>query len=208
VAPLHTAAIVRFVRRLLALTLAVIACLTVAIGAAARPAAKSWRTHSKPTAGFSIATPANWLDVTSRTSAVLDQAAKSPELASMVEIARENKVIKLLCADPTGVPNLNVISTVSGPLTLGRLVEMNVAGIKRLSFVKGAVTATAVRLPSGPAQLVRYQEAPQGTVVQTLQYYLVHSGKAYILTYTTLASPDAATLALVTQSARSFRFSS
>jgi len=195
------------VRRLPALALAVIVCLTAAIGAAARPA-ESWRTHSKPAAGFTIATPADWLDVTSRTSAVLDQAAKSPELASMVEIARENKVIKLLCADPTGVPNLNVISTVSGPLALGRLVQMNVAGIKRLSFVKGAVTATPVKLPAGPAQLVRYQEAPQGTVVQTLQYYLVHRGKAYILTYTTLASPNAATLALVTQSARSFRFSS
>jgi hypothetical protein len=187
--------------------LAVLTCLAGAVAAGAQRVADSgWRSHSLPAAGFELDTPAAWLDVTSATSKILDRAAKSPELASLVQIARSNNLIKFLCADPTGFPNVNVIEAVSGPIGLRALVAANVAEIKRVSAVSGPVSVTPLRLPAGPAELVSYQETTRGHHLQALQYFLVHRGRVYILTYTTPPSPDAKTRAVVTRSARSFHF--
>jgi hypothetical protein len=195
------------VRRLAVVALATLVCLAVVTSATARPVAdRGWTTHKRASAGFALDTPATWLDVTSSSSAVLDQAAKSPELRSLVQIAKSSNLIKFLSAAPAGFPNVNVIEVVSGPITLDAFVTQNVAGIKRLSFVTSKPSVKRLRLPAGPAALVTYREAPQGNDVQTLQYYLVHNGRAYVVTYTTQPTPDAATVSIVTRSARSFRF--
>jgi hypothetical protein len=195
------------VRRLSVATLLAAAWLVLTAATAAPALADDgWRTHRRPAAGFALDTPASWLDITSSKTKVLDQVAKRPELASLVQIARSNDLIKFLGADMKGFPNVNVISTVVGPVGLHALVSANVAQIEGLSFVKGPVSVSAVRLPAGGSELVTYKEAPQGRTLLTLQYYFVHRGRAFIVTYTTDPAPDAATKATVTRSARSFRF--
>jgi hypothetical protein len=193
------------VGRLLALALGTLACLAAATGAAARPAG-GWETHTRADAGFSLATPAAWVDVTGSAGKILGQMAKSSTLASLAQIARGNDLIKFLCADPSGDPNVNVIELVTGPVGLRTLVAQNVDQIRRLPFVKGRVSVATVKLPAGPTELVTYTEAPQGTSVETLQYFLVHRGRAYVLTYTTGPAPDPTTRATISRSARSFRY--
>jgi len=62
-----------------------------------------------------------------------------------------------------------------------------------------------VRLPAGPAVFVRYVEAPAGKRVVTRQYYLVHGGRLYIVTYTALPAAEKADLATFARSIDSLR---
>ena len=180
---------------------------TVAAGALAASAAASsgWQTHAVPAAGFAIAAPPAWIDVTSSSPAVLASVAKNPELRQDALTARQNKLIKLICASAAGFPNMNVI-VIDARIGLKAFVAANLSQIKGLSYVHGAVTTKSVRLPSGGAVEVRFLEAPAGTLVATEQYYLVHGSHAYVVTYTSVPASAAHDEPTFLRSVRSLRF--
>jgi hypothetical protein len=197
-------------RRLLLLT---VVALAAAFGATAARADVSWTPHVVADAGFALNAPRTWLDVTAPLKPqLLDRdAAKSPALAALVKWAAGNELVRLLCADPSGSPSVSVTvgGHVGASLTLRTLVADNVAVLRHLSFISAPLTVSSLRLPAGAAMLVRYREtASSGTGVTHSQYYLVHAGRAFIVDFTTSAASDSQTQALVSESARSFRFTS
>ena len=62
-------------------------------------AAPTWKTHHVRAAGFSIAAPAAWIDVTRLTPEVLAKESQVPGLRAYVEAARSSKAIKLIVVD-------------------------------------------------------------------------------------------------------------
>ena len=169
-----------------------LALVLVAATVLAAPAAATtgWTTHTVATSGFSLATPSSWVDLSGLSPQLLSAlAAKNPELASLARTARQQKEIKLVAGAPNGYPNVNVIA-IDARIPLATFVAVNVREIRGLSFVVGAVTTKHVNLPAGRAVMVHYLEAPAGRTIATLQYYIVHGGRAYIVTYTSLPSSE------------------
>ena len=189
--------------RLTVFALVALACCAIAAAASANA---DWTTHSRPSDGFALATPASWLDLTSSTPQVLDRAARVPELHALIEVAKGSNLVRFICADPAGFPNVNVVETASRTIGLDEFVAENVATIRQLPFVSRKPSVAPVSLPAGPAEFVSYRETVQGNDVLTEQYYLVHRGRAYIVTYTILPGSAGATASAVSRSAGSFRF--
>jgi hypothetical protein len=96
--------------------------LALAAGAAAHPARHgAWRTHLVSPIGLSLQTPATWVDLTTATPGMLDNLVKSePSLASLVKVTETNKLVKLLCVEPDGAANVDVVEARRGPARSGR----------------------------------------------------------------------------------------
>jgi hypothetical protein len=185
--------------------------LAVAPLAAAAPA---WTTHHVPAAGFSIAAPAAWVDVTRLTPEVLAKESSVPGLRAYVEAAKSSKAIKLIVVDvgPKTIANrfasgLNVTQVPAiGDLRTQRAVT--VAQLKSAGIVVGAVASSYVTLPAGKALRLSYRArfAVASPVVATLQFVFLHAGKATVITYTTLPKLQSHYGAPFARSAHSFRF--
>jgi hypothetical protein len=176
---------------------------------AAEGAGPGWTRHAVPASGFALDTPVAWFDASSGPQRALDLAARNhPELASLAQWEQGDQLARLVCADPTGFPNVIVtVGNASATLTLQELAAGNVAQTRHLPYVKGPVVVTAVRLPVGPAVSVRFTEAPsRESPVEVVQYYLLHDRRAYVIAYTMLSPSDAATRATIALSARSFGY--
>src|SRR5437016_3151492 len=174
-------------------------------------AAQSWKTHQVKTAGFKVAAPAAWIDVTRLTPQVLAKAKEVPGLRAYVDAARKSNLIKLMVVDvgPTTVANhfasgVNVtqVPTV-GDLRLQR--DATLAQLKAAGVLVGGVQSRYVTLPAGKALRLSYRArfATGNPVVATLQLVFVRAGKATVLTYTTLPKLQPHYAATFSRSARS-----
>jgi hypothetical protein len=177
-------------------------------------AASTWKTHHVRAAGFSIAAPAAWIDVTRLTPEALAKESSVPGLRAYVEAARSSKAIKLIVVDVgrTTIANqfasgLNVTQVPAiGDLQTQRAIT--VAQLKSAGIVVGAVASSFVTLPAGKALRLAYRArfAAGSPVVATLQFVFLHAGKATVITYTTLPKLQSHYGAPFARSAHSFRF--
>lgn len=196
--------------RLLALA-CVVAALTPAVAGAS--AAGKWASH-RSTAGFTIATPSTWVDMTRLTPQVLAKAKTDPSLQQYVDLIQRSKAIKLLVVDAsvTSVKNhyaanLNVVQAATiGDLKLVR--DESVAQLESAGVVKGALQSSYVTLPAGKSARITYiaRFSPTAPLVAVQQFMFVRDGKATFLTYTALPKLRAAYSPIFAQSARSLRF--
>jgi hypothetical protein len=176
-------------------------------------AASGWKTHHVK-AGFSIAAPAAWVDVTRLTPEVLAKEASVPGLRAYVEAARSSKAIKLIVVDvgKTTIANgfasgLNVTQVPAvGDLRTQRAIT--VAQLKSAGIVVGPVASSYVPLPAGKALRLAYRArfAVGSPVVATLQFVFLRAGKATVITYTTLPKLQSHFGSTFARSAHSFRF--
>lgn len=177
-------------------------------------AAQSWKTHHVKAAGFSVAAPATWIDVTRLTPQVLAKENEVPGLRAYVEAARRSKLIKLIVVDVgrTTVANhfasgMNVTQVArTGDLRLQR--DATLAQLKAAGVLVGAVQSRYVTLPAGKALRLSYRArfAAGSPVVASLQFVFVRAGKGTVLTYTTLPKLQSHYAATFSRSARSLRF--
>ena len=177
-------------------------------------AASTWKTHHVSGAGFGIAAPAAWIDVTRLTPEVLAKESTVPGLRAYVDAARSSKAIKLIVVDVgrTTIANrfasgLNVTQVPAiGDLQTQR--EITVAQLKAAGIVLGAVASSYVTLPAGKALRLAYRArfAVSSPVVATLQFVFLHAGKATVITYTTLPKLQSHYVVVFARSAHSFRF--
>jgi hypothetical protein len=72
-------------------------------------------------------------------------------------------------------------------------------------FVKGSLTAAAVKLPSGTGVKLTYQRKASGTTLAHVQYVVYPGDREYVITYTTLPSLLAGYKKTFELSAKSFR---
>ena len=177
-------------------------------------AAQRWKTHQVKAAGFRVAAPATWIDVTRLTPQVLAKENEVPGLRAYVEAARKSKLIKLIVVDvgPTTVKNhfasgVNVTQVPTiGDLRLQR--DATIAQLKAAGILVGAVQSRYVSLAAGKALRLSYRArfAAGTPVVASLQFVFVHAGKATVLTYTTLPKLQSHYATTFSRSAQSFRF--
>jgi hypothetical protein len=177
-------------------------------------AASTWKTHHVRIAGFSVAAPAAWIDVTRLTPQVLAKESEVPGLRAYVEAARSSKAIKLIVVDVgrTTIEShfasgLNVTQVPAiGDLKTQR--EITVAQLKSAGVVIGAVASSYVTLPAGEALRLSYRArfAVGNPIVATLQFVFLRSGKATVITYTTLPKLQSHYGSTFARSAHSFRF--
>ena len=199
-------------RRATLLLVVLVAC-AAASAAAARPLV-GWTTHRASTAGFTIAAPATWIDVTRLTPQVLARMKKNPALAGYLAAAQRTHAIKMILADagPLTISNryattCNVAQVPTiGDLRLAR--DATVAELKATGLVRGPIRTSSVRLPAGPAMELRYQEQVSSTSPTVLleQFLFVRNGTATALSYATLPKLASSQLPVFLRSARSFRF--
>jgi hypothetical protein len=190
--------------------IAAVTALAFPLEAGASPAtyADAWTTHSVPSVRFSIETPGAWIDITSASSKVLTGLATAePSLTSLVKVVMSNKLIKFFGIDPSGKANVNVIAAPIGAESLHAWVSANVAQLKGLTELRGAVSVAPITLPGGAAYVVSYDETvAHSPKVVTLQYYAIHDGESYVITFTTSPSLEWKYASTFLQSARSVRF--
>ena len=107
---------------------AVTAVLVLPLGVSAAVAAHGWSRHTVRSQGFSLETPSLWFDATSGPQGALDRAArKYPELASLVQWAEGNQLVRLLCSARTGFPNVSVtVANTYRALTVKKFAASNV----------------------------------------------------------------------------------
>lgn len=199
-------------RRTALVAVVALSVLLPAAGASASPQA-GWR-QLRSAAGFTVSAPASWVDFSRATPTILARARTDPKLQAYVDLVKRTKAVKLVAVDLTPArlaagfaTNLNVVQLP----TIGdaRLqADATTAQLRGLGILVGNVHTTRETLPAGPTSKLEYRAhyTTGGQVVSTTQFFLVHGGKAVVLTYTTLPSLETAYRAVFERSARSFRF--
>jgi hypothetical protein len=200
---------------MLLVRLLTLVCVVVALSPAVAGAstAAKWTSH-RSSAGFTIATPSTWVDMTRLTPQVLAKAKTEPSLQQYVDLIQRSKAIKLLVAD-AGVTtitnryasNLNVVQAATiGDLKLVR--DESVAQLESAGVVRGALHSSYVTLPAGKAAHFTYvaKFGPAAPLVAVQQFVFVRAGKATFLTYTTLPKLRGTYATTFAQSAHSLRF--
>ena len=199
------------VRRLIGVVLAVVLLPAAAVGATS---AASWKTHTVKTAHIRIDAPESWIDVTRLSPQVLAKAQQIPSLRQYIELAQQQKAIKLILVDVGATTvknhyatNLNVVEAPAfGDLQLLR--DTTTAQLKSLGIVVGNISSSYVTLPAGKAVklLYRARYSTSSPTVSLLQYLFLHNGTSAVITFTTLPSLRGTYGAVFTRSAQSFRF--
>jgi hypothetical protein len=199
------------VRNLIGVFLAAVVLPAVAVGSTG---AGAWKTHTVRTAHISITAPDAWIDVTRLSPQVLAKASEIPSLRQYIELAKQQKAIKLILVDvgPTTVKNhyatnLNVLEAPAvGDLQLVR--DATVAQLKSSGIVVGTISASYVTLPAGRAVRLQYRARYSSTspLVSLLQYMFMHNGTSAVVTYTTLLSLRGTYAPVFARSARTFKF--
>ncbi len=131
-------------------------------------------------------------------------------------MAGANSPIKLMVFDVRSggrfVTNANVVlSGPSGGLTPSRAAAVYGRELRaQLSVVRGPVTTSVVRLPSGPAVRASYKANYTSNgrtfTVQTLQYLVLRRDNTVVVTFSTSPAEAARRNATFTAMARSLRF--
>jgi hypothetical protein len=201
---------VRRITTFLALLLAIAA--VAAVPAGARRGAGGWTSHR--TAAFGISAPASWVDMTRMTPQVLARARTIPGLADYVTAVQQTRALRLFLADVGPLTlenhfatNLNVLQARTlGDLRLQR--DASVAQLRSSGYAVGPIRSRFVTLPAGRAVELRYHArfGAATPLLAFLQVMLVRSGKATVVTYTTLPKLEAAEVPLFRRSAHTFRF--
>jgi hypothetical protein len=197
--------------------LAILFCVLALAPTAASDAARTdaWATHRGTSGGFTVSTPAAWVDVTRLTPQVLSKLRSLPNMEQYVAAVQRTHAVKLILIDAGAATvrngfatNLNVaqVPTV-GDLRL--LHDVTLAQLRASSLVAGAIRSRYVTLPGGRAVELRY-EARYASSIPTIavrQYMFVRTGKATIVTFSTLPRLETQYTPLFLRSARSVRFS-
>jgi hypothetical protein len=195
-------------RRVFALLLS---SLAAAMPAATALGADGWRTVQVPAGGFAIDVPRAWVDVTGSADRIVGLLKKYPKLQPYAASLVKNRQLKLLSADATAAgfaTNVNVIVVPSQGIRDPRVVAAaGIAQLKGSGLVQGAMSSSSAELPAGTTPVVRYSLAIGGAVTATTQYFLVHGGNAYIVTYTTDPPHARQYEGTFLRSAQSIRFS-
>ena len=201
-------------RRLLLVVAAALAA-TAAVAAAK----DSYRTHTVPNDGITLALPSSWKAIDFRQAlkpgVVADLAKKNPELAgSLQAMTKPNSPVKFFAFDPKSVQgfatNSNVVLTKVPPgvpfATYVQALRSEISGLKSVS----GLTLTEVQLPAGRAAKLHYNlKANVGSRVltsSTYQYAFLRGTTSTVFTYTTLPPLDSKYGPIFTTSARSIHF--
>jgi hypothetical protein len=177
-------------------------------------ASTTWKTHRVATAHFTVTAPAAWIDVTRLTPEVLAKESTVPGLRAYVDAARRSKAIKLIVVDVGRMTVANHFASglnVTQVQTIGDLQTqraITIAQLKSAGVVVGSIASSYVKLPAGKALRLSYRArfAVGNPVVATLQFVFLRSGKATVITYTTLPKLQSHYGAAFARSAHSFRF--
>jgi hypothetical protein len=202
--------------------LVVLAALAVAVaigtGRIVRGPEK-FTTYAVPSADFSIAAPESWETFTAdevfgEGGGLEQMARENPEYAPYLDaLADSRSPMKLIAVDPdvrgAFATNLNVIAQdVADDYSFEDFVRESEREIQSIAGNARGFKRAVVQLPAGSAQRIQFhgQFTQNGQVrsVATLQYGLVASGWAYVLTYTTLPEFEAEYEADFVRSAMSF----
>jgi hypothetical protein len=199
------------VRRLIGVILALVLLPATAVGSTG---ATAWKTHTVKAAHFRIDAPEAWIDVTRLSPQVLAKAKEIPSLRQYIELAQQQKAIKLILVDVGATTvknhyatNLNVVEAPGfGDLQLLR--DTTVAQLKSLGVVIGNISSSYVTLPAGKAVKLLYRARYSSTspTVSLLQYLFLRNGVSTVITFTTLPSLRGTYGSVFARSANSFRF--
>ena len=206
------------VTRLLAV---VVAAASVGMAVAAPVGAATTTRYAIPGTSATIAVPASWTALERRT--LTNSAAfrrfidQNPALQPFAQqMAGANSPIKLMVFDVRSggrfVTNANVVlSGPSGGLTPSRAAAVYGRELRaQLSVVRGPVTTSVVRLPSGPAVRASYKANYTSNgrtfTVQTIQYLVLRRDNTVVVTFSTAPAEAARRNATFTAMARSLRF--
>jgi hypothetical protein len=134
---------------------------------AASPAStvpSGWTLHSDQADGFSIATPAGW-----------------------VEKSSSNQLVKILLSDPVTNASVNVVvATVPTSVSLDDFEKANVRDAESNPGIQihPPINQQRVTLPAGEAGEVSYRATVSGIQASFRQYLMVKSGAGYVVTFT------------------------
>lgn len=155
--------------------------------------------------GFAIAVPADWTQIPLTINpADFDQSANAlrlanPKLASILNQARVlGQAGGLFMAVATdGVANVNLTADKPKEKTVEEVVAASIEGLK--NFDAADITQEPATLNGQPAVKLAFRipvETDAGTVpTDSVQYYLLDGGKAYILTVAAAPAGVASTIA-------------
>jgi hypothetical protein len=182
--------------------------------ASAATASSGWKTHSVDGAAFSIQTPDTWVDLSRRGPALLDLLRRYPQFKDAAASIKKSNglVLVLVDANPSDLvdkfaANVNVIvGANSSVLDLKAIRDVELVQLKQAGIVKGKVSTGITRLPAGATLEIRYTQSLQGRLSSVTQFVLVHNGKTYVVTYTTVPGAVSRFAPVFTRSAQSFRF--
>jgi hypothetical protein len=206
--------------RTLATLLAVLALAAVAVAPSSGSSAATWRPYRMAKLRAAVDLPRSWSDITRRTPQVerrLKQVEQdNPLLGASIGSLRATGAIAFLAADfdtsslRSGfVTNLNVIRAAAPGATYGALRRVLPRQL-RAAGVNGPITTRFVSTRSGRALEARYafKLTSSTTIIHTAttQYYLLHGGTLYVLTYTTSPRERSRYAGVFERSGRSFRF--
>jgi hypothetical protein len=145
-----------------------------------------WTVHRDESSGFAIAFPGSWVDATEKTRALIPQY---------------KEFFKFAVADSSTGANVNVVVEDSGVLDIDGYAGAN----ERTLLNAGAtdIAKSTVSTPAGTAMVFSYRAGPNASGAPLTQYFLVHGGRGYVVTFTG-ASGSTFDLVLMRQFMNSF----
>jgi hypothetical protein len=200
---------------------ALLAALLLAGAIAASALAAGLARHPVPGTAASVSLPGGWETLTR--SQVLKSALpagvkQNPQLAPILRALRSSNVLKFFAFDPQirngFATNVNVLATPQPGLTFDQFARQLAY---ELDHGAGGLRPLArpghrrIRLPAGQAVLstMRLRINVQGAaLVATIrQYGLLHAGRGYVFTFSTLQALSGRYAPVFDRAARSIRFS-
>jgi hypothetical protein len=201
---------------------ALLAVLLVAAAAAGSAlAASAFTRHHVPGTAASVSLPGDWRTLTR--SQVLNSALpagvkQNPQLAPILRALRSSTVLRFFAFDPQirngFATNVNVLATSQPGLTFDQFarqlayeLDHDVGGLRPLA----RPGHRRIQLPAGPALIstMRLRVNVQGAalVASIRQYGLLHGGRGYVFTFSTLQALAGRYAPVFERAARSIRFS-
>jgi hypothetical protein len=194
--------------------------LVAAAAAGSAVAARGTSRHPIPGTAASVSLPGRWHTLTR--AEVLNKALpagvkQNPQLAPILSAPRSSSVLRFFAFDPQVrngfATNVNVLAQPQPGLTFDQFAKQLAY---QLDHGAGALKPLGrpghrrIRLPAGPAVLstmrlrVNVQGAP--LVASIRQYGMLHGGKGYVFTFSTLQALSGAYKLVFDNAARSIRF--
>ena len=187
----------------------VLALSVLLLAAVPGSSAADWKSYQVVTAGFAIAMPGAWVDVTSAAPEMLKAIAKDPSLEATAKLASETDAIRLLIADPVSKGRAYMDAGVQrvGDVKLATLATATADELRKVAGVdKKEVKLTSLSLPAGSASLIIFATSAKTGAAETAEYMLVKGQIEYVFAYSAPRATWAKYAAIFATSAKTFRF--
>jgi hypothetical protein len=159
-----------------------------------------------PTGGFSIALPANWVEVTSAAPAMLAKLEQVPALRAFARSAGQSGSLKLIAADPTSKQGAYMDTGVAriGAASLPAIANATAKALRQSLGKTGSVTVAKLQIPAGTVYLLHLSK--KGAPNRTDEYMFLRGQVEYVLVYVAPSQLWSRYEPVFTASAKSFRF--